>query len=105
VGLVPGANPTIVSYNASLVKIYNATNGLVRLKNKSSFVCFEKCSRLPTTTLALYVVVYSKVVGSVPGFPLSKINFLSEFDYVRAEEKCLTQLMPNTSGFSNSCLS
>jgi hypothetical protein len=25
-----GANPTIVSYNASVVKIYNATSSLVR---------------------------------------------------------------------------
>jgi hypothetical protein len=28
--LNPGANPTVVSYNASVVKIYNATSGLYR---------------------------------------------------------------------------
>jgi hypothetical protein len=30
----PGANLMIVSYNASAVKIYNATSSLVRLKQK-----------------------------------------------------------------------
>jgi hypothetical protein len=35
-----GANPTIVSYNASAVKIYNATSSLVRLEN--FFIQFEK---------------------------------------------------------------
>jgi hypothetical protein len=34
VELAPGANPTIVSCNASAVKIYNATICLVRLKTK-----------------------------------------------------------------------
>jgi hypothetical protein len=29
-----GANPTIGSYNASAVKIYNATSGLERFGNK-----------------------------------------------------------------------
>jgi hypothetical protein len=29
----PGANPTIVSYNASAVKIYNAASRLVRCEN------------------------------------------------------------------------
>jgi hypothetical protein len=32
-----GANPTIVSYTASAVKICNATSGLVRFENKISF--------------------------------------------------------------------
>jgi hypothetical protein len=30
----PGANPTIASYNANDVKIYNATSSLVRFENK-----------------------------------------------------------------------
>jgi hypothetical protein len=30
--LASGANPTILSYNASVVKIYNATNSIARLK-------------------------------------------------------------------------
>jgi hypothetical protein len=41
VGLTPGPNPTIVSYNATAVKIYNATSSLVRFENKNIF-----CSRL-----------------------------------------------------------
>jgi hypothetical protein len=35
-GLVPGANPTTLSYNASVVKIYNATSNLVRFEKKAS---------------------------------------------------------------------
>jgi hypothetical protein len=27
---IPGANPTITSYNASVVKIYNAANSMTR---------------------------------------------------------------------------
>jgi hypothetical protein len=38
VGLVPGANPTIGSYNASAVKIYNAASSLVRFENKKLLV-------------------------------------------------------------------
>jgi hypothetical protein len=52
VGMAPGVNPTTVSYNASVVKIYNATSNLVRFKNKNTFFYFEKMV-LPTTTLAL----------------------------------------------------
>jgi hypothetical protein len=37
-----GANPTIASYNASAVKIYNATSSLVRFGSKNFFVYFEK---------------------------------------------------------------
>jgi hypothetical protein len=36
VGANPGANPTIVSYNSSAVKIYNATGSLVHFENKIS---------------------------------------------------------------------
>jgi hypothetical protein len=41
-------------YNASAVKIYNATSCLVRFENKNIFFFNEKRS---TTTLALYIVV------------------------------------------------
>jgi hypothetical protein len=34
--VLPGANPTIKSYNASVVKIYNATNSLTRYLKKLS---------------------------------------------------------------------
>jgi hypothetical protein len=37
IGLAPGANPTIASYNASVVKIYSATGSLVRFENKHFF--------------------------------------------------------------------
>jgi hypothetical protein len=32
-----GANPTIASYNASVVNFYNATSSLARFKNKNIF--------------------------------------------------------------------
>jgi hypothetical protein len=37
VGLAPGPNPTIVNYNASVVKIYNTTSSLVFFENKIIF--------------------------------------------------------------------
>jgi hypothetical protein len=41
------ANPTIVSYNASGVKIYNTTGSQMRFENKNIFFYFEKrCSLL-----------------------------------------------------------
>jgi hypothetical protein len=33
----PGANPTIASYNASVEKIYNATNSMARFYNNNYF--------------------------------------------------------------------
>jgi hypothetical protein len=46
--LKPGANPTIVSYNASAVKFYNAASSLVRLIKKYFHLCiyFEKRSSI-----------------------------------------------------------
>jgi hypothetical protein len=38
----PGADPTIASYNASAVKIYNAACSLVRFENKNIFFYREK---------------------------------------------------------------
>jgi hypothetical protein len=42
----PGANPTIASYNASVVKIYTTTCSLVRFEIKENFFNFEKRSSL-----------------------------------------------------------
>jgi hypothetical protein len=42
VGLVPGANLTIASYNASVVNFCNATGSLARFENKNIFFYFEK---------------------------------------------------------------
>jgi hypothetical protein len=33
-----GANPTIVSYNDGVVKIYNATSSLLRFENKNMLI-------------------------------------------------------------------
>jgi hypothetical protein len=40
--LVPGANPTIASYNASVVNFYNATGSLARFGNKNIIFYFKK---------------------------------------------------------------
>jgi hypothetical protein len=60
----PGANPTIASYNASAVQIYNFESSLVRLENKSIIFNFEK--RL-VCYITGAVVVESEVVGLAPG--------------------------------------
>jgi hypothetical protein len=36
-GATPEANPTTSSYNASVVKIYSATNSMARIHNKNIF--------------------------------------------------------------------
>jgi hypothetical protein len=41
-GSNPGANPTIASYNASVVNFYNATGSLMRFENKNILFYFEK---------------------------------------------------------------
>jgi hypothetical protein len=42
----PGANPTIASYNASIVNFYNATGSLARFENKNIIFYFLKRSSL-----------------------------------------------------------
>jgi hypothetical protein len=44
--LKPGANPTIVIYNASVVKIYNAMDSPVRIENKNISFNLKKRSSL-----------------------------------------------------------
>jgi hypothetical protein len=48
-----GANSTIVSYNASVVKIYYNAMSNLRFENKNIFSYFEKRISLLQTTLAL----------------------------------------------------
>jgi hypothetical protein len=66
VRLVPGANPTMMNYNASAVKICNATSGLVSFAIKNVFFYLEKRPSLCTTYNAGVVVENSEVVGFVP---------------------------------------
>jgi hypothetical protein len=40
--LIPGANPTITSYSASAVKIYNATSSIARILDKKYFFSYVK---------------------------------------------------------------
>jgi hypothetical protein len=49
----PGANPTIASYNASVVIFYNATVSLARFEDKNIIFYFEKRSSPLHTTHAL----------------------------------------------------
>jgi hypothetical protein len=44
--LVSGANPTIASYNASVVNFYNATGSLARLENNILLYFEKRCSLL-----------------------------------------------------------
>jgi hypothetical protein len=61
--LTPGANPTIVSYNTSVVTIYSAVNSMARFRLKNIFLLFKN-------SLAYYnagvVAVNSKMA---PGHP------------------------------------
>jgi hypothetical protein len=55
----------IVSYNASSVKLYCATNCLVRFENKNYFYQFEENARPYYNTGV--IVVNTTVVGLAPG--------------------------------------
>jgi hypothetical protein len=48
-----GANPTIVSYNASVVKIYNGTGSLLRFENKDILLLHYERRSSPQRWLAL----------------------------------------------------
>jgi hypothetical protein len=60
----PGANPTTLSYNASIVKIYSATNSMARIKNENYFSLLNNTSTYYNAGAA---VVNSKVVGLASG--------------------------------------
>jgi hypothetical protein len=49
---LPGANPTIVSYNGRAVKIYNVTSNLVRSEHEIYFLLLWK-THYPTETLLI----------------------------------------------------
>jgi hypothetical protein len=42
----PGANPTIISYNTSAVKIYNAKSNQEHFESKNMFFYFEQRTSL-----------------------------------------------------------
>jgi hypothetical protein len=77
VELTPGANPTIVSYNASAVKIYNARINIFRIENKNNFLYFEKCISLLHRWLCI-CKFRSRRIGSrfifLSWFPAQKVN-------------------------------
>jgi hypothetical protein len=63
----PGANPTIASYNASAVKIYNAKSSLVRLEKIFSSTVKNALVYYLGTMLALLPKNKIKIVGLAPG--------------------------------------
>jgi hypothetical protein len=50
--LTPRSHPTIVSYNAGVVEMYNATSSLVCFENKNILLFFVKTLK-PASMLAL----------------------------------------------------
>jgi hypothetical protein len=65
---IPEADPTIVSYNASAVKKYNATSSLMSLTTKNIFSYIQRKTLKPTTYNAgVTVVLNSEDIGLAPG--------------------------------------
>jgi hypothetical protein len=57
----------MVSYNASVIKIYSTSGSLVRFENKNISFHFEKRFSALQRGRYYYVVVNSEVVGFAPG--------------------------------------
>jgi hypothetical protein len=69
----PGANPTIVSYNASAVKMYTVANSLAGFENKNILFYFEKCCRLLQRWRCS--CKFKKIVGLGPGVNPTIVNY------------------------------
>jgi hypothetical protein len=66
----PEANPKIVRYNDSAVKICNTTRSLVCFENKTIFFCLDSKNALAYYSAGV-VVVNSYVVGIAAGVKLA----------------------------------
>jgi hypothetical protein len=62
----PGTNPTTLSFNASVVKIYSATNSMTRFYNENYFLRRKNAVAYYSAGV---VAENSKVVGLPPGHP------------------------------------